>query len=424
MTWEDRYVRGSFRGLEFRTLATTVRAGQRRAVYEIPFDNRGVASVALGRKPRKYAITCVLLDADVDQKVTEFLAALEQPEPGLLVHPYLGRVMVVPADEVSVQLSTAQGGMAEISFEATESRAAVVAQGPAATASTRPDVYRWTGVLRQANEDAFTNSWSLEGVSDFVSTANISTLDTVLTNLAAINAVISRALAIPQETASQITAIALQIVDLAKSPQRLYETIAGAMETTYAALALVSGTLGIDVAPDGLSARPDAVSVSIASLKAAIESSDLTSGSPPAGLRDTPARERERTNRAALDQAMQAGALAAIIDAANKLTLPSAADNETVRDMLLDALDALFLQELQSAAVADALQDVRGAVWARFTAQGTAITEFTPGDNMPADVLAWQLYGDAERGQEIVERNDVSDPGELPGLVALEVLIQ
>jgi len=41
---------------------------------------------------------------------------------------------------------------------------------------------------------------------------------------------------------------------------------------------------------------------------------------------------------------------------------------------------------------------------------------------MPAIVLAYRLYGDAERADEIVARNRVRHPGFVPGGQPLEVL--
>lgn len=422
MSWEDRYVRGSFRGLPFFTTRTDIRAGQRRAVYEIPFDSRGAASIDLGRKPRKFSIDCFLLNSNIDQQAKQFLEALEQPGPGLLVHPYLGRMMVIPADEISVSLSNDAGGKADIHFEATESRAAQdTTSGPFPQPSPRTDVPKATAALRQANQESFEAHFALKSVADFVKDANVGTLETVLLNLSSINNTISAALSVPGELASEIDAISLQLVSLGDTPDKLYATVAGVIEKVFVAVARVAGRSGIDVSLSGSTARPDPVSVTLASLKAAIAATALTDGSLPAGQRDTPARARERENRAALDQMTAAAALAAVIDGANEVDLPADADNEAVRDLLLAALDTLFLQELESS-VSDAIQDVRAQVWARYTGTGTELTEYTPRDDLPADVIAWQLYGDAERMQEIVDRNAVSDPGAVPGLAELVVL--
>lgn len=424
-------IQGSYRGLRFYTLSTSVTPGHRRAIYEIPFDDRGAASVDLGRRPRRYALNICLISAaqqspagaeNLENQIKAFIDALDQPGPGLLVHPYLGRVMVLPDDNVSINTSTDRQGFAEISFTCVESRAVVRGDaGPEQQTETRAALPKATAALREANEQAFESTWLVEGAADFVRTAHLATLDTALANLRAINSVISAALAVPGELASTIQAIALQLTDLVDVPDRLYSSLAGVIESVYTTLRLVRGRLGGDVPPDGDTARPDAISVSISSLKQAIASVELTSGSPAPSQRDTPDREQERINRAALDHALHAAALAAICDAANELELPAKSDNETVRDLLLASVDALFAQEVASA-VADALHDLRAAVWSRYTGRGTTVTELVLQDSMPADVLAYQLYGDAERMQEIVDRNGVADPGAVPAMVALEVL--
>lgn len=434
MSFTDRYVQGSFRGLPFFTERASIRAGQRRAIYEIPFDSGGAASIDLGRRPRKFRLDVFLLEApgttqalapgmsrELDTDVKAFIAALEQPGPGLLVHPYLGRVMVLPDDSISIDLSTSEMGKASISFEAVESRAKTAA-APTVQSNTRAQVPRATAALRVANREAFVERFSVSDVVDFVRDANVNTLLTVLRNLRQANSLISSVLAVPGEFASQIDAISLQIASLVDTPQRMYDTLASAFLTVYNALGRVASRFGADTTPDSADvARTDAISVTVRSLKVAIQSAKLTDGSPAPGERNTPQRARERENRAALDQAMQAAALSEIIDAASDLTLPSKQDNEMVRDLLLDALEELFVQDLE-AGVVDALNDVRSAVWSRFSANEPLLTEFTPGQDTPADVIAYQLYDDAERADEIVDRNQVADPGNCPGLVPLEVL--
>ena len=49
--------------------------------------------------------------------------------------------------------------------------------------------------------------------------------------------------------------------------------------------------------------------------------------------------------------------------------------------------------------------------------------EHTPADTLPIERVAYNLYGDPERSEEILLRNpDVSHPGFIPGRVALKVL--
>ncbi len=427
MSFTDRYVQGSFRGLKFFTERAQVQAGQRRAIFEIPFDDAGAASIDLGRAPRKFSLSVFLLEQQVTQNeldldVRAFLAALEAPGPGLLVHPYLGRVMVLPDANISIDFDHAELGKATINFQATESRART-AQAPQAQPNTKAQLPKATAALRVANREAFSSRFNVSAIADFVRDANTNTLLTVLQNLRRVNGTISSVLAVPGELASQIDAISLQVVSLLDTPDKLYDTLSSVIDVVYLSITRVASRFGVDVSPDAPdAARPDAPALAVRGLKLAIQSAALTAGSPPAGERDTPPRAQERENRAAIDQGMNAAALAAIIDAANELSLPSKQDNETARDMLLDALESLFLQDLE-AAVADALSDVRAAVWTRFSGAGAALlTVFTPRDDMPADVIAFQLYGDAERADEIVTRNEIADPGQCPGLIDLEVL--
>lgn len=421
--YAERYQRGSFRGLPFFTQTWSVQVGQRRGVFEIPFDDSGAASVNLGRKPRRFRIDALLLGPNVDQDAQAFIAAIEARDAGLLVHPVLGQIMVVPGDAIDVHGSPQEGGAVSVGFEATESRART-APVPQAQTTTRASLPKATAQLRVANQEAFEKNFTLAGVADFVRDANLATLDKALQNLRLANGAVSAVLSVPGQFATQIDAISLQLASLLDSPERLYAALAGAIEKVFAAVGRVSGRFGVDVTLDSPdAARPDAVVVSIRALKQAIAASDLTEGSPPPGQRNTPPRIQERVNRGIMDQSLQAASLAAIVDAANLMELPSVQDNRAVRDSLLAAIENLLLQELDSGVV-EALEDVRAEVRRRYTNAGTAVTTFLPHDSMPADVIAYQLYGDSERADEIVARNEIADPGEVQGLVALEVLAE
>jgi prophage DNA circulation protein len=83
--------------------------------------------------------------------------------------------------------------------------------------------------------------------------------------------------------------------------------------------------------------------------------------------------------------------------------------------LMATAPDALYDQilDLRSAVLQDVAERVVNL---------PALRSYTPGATLPALVLAHQLYGDATRSQELLERNAIRHPGFVAGGQALEVL--
>lgn len=88
-------------------------------------------------------------------------------------------------------------------------------------------------------------------------------------------------------------------------------------------------------------------------------------------------------------------------------------DNELLREMSTPDDVYFALKDLQAAVVKDIAQTIRKLPEVR----GVTVSE-----NTPAVVLAYDLYGDAARADEIVSRNRLRRPGFVPAHTALEVL--
>jgi prophage DNA circulation protein len=89
-----------------------------------------------------------------------------------------------------------------------------------------------------------------------------------------------------------------------------------------------------------------------------------------------------------------------------------------IEALLPDAADASYA----------ALRDLKLAVVADITARAAdlkIITHYTPGETLPALVIAHALYGSADleaNVDDLVARNQIQNPGAVPGGRALEVL--
>ncbi len=100
MSWQARYQPGSFRGAAFRSEAHEKGGGRRLAVFEFPGRDEPLVE-DLGRKQRQFNLDCHVIGEDYVAARNALEDALEGEGPGLLVHPWRGRMMAVVLDYTS-----------------------------------------------------------------------------------------------------------------------------------------------------------------------------------------------------------------------------------------------------------------------------------------------------------------------------------
>lgn len=435
MSWRDRYVQGSYRGVKFWTRDATTTIGQRKAVYEHPFSNDGVTALALGRRARRFSITALLVGEDYDRDRDKLTEAIEKPGPGLLVHPYLGQVLVEIDSNVSIRESTDQGGMAEFSFDAQETRGGPAA--PTASPDTGAHLASRSEAVRASAKVAMERDLSLKDIRDYAASANLKTLDKVVTDLRELNGTISTALAVPARFAQQVQDIAEQTVRLIQAPGELVGTLNDAMAKVFSSVALVASTTADEVAPTSDTAEAlDAVRASVRGFGAALTlgpslgatagfegnpGTGAVTGDPPISAQNA----AQRRNHAAILHNSRALALSHLADVSAVQTYDSAQDARAARDQLTEALEMASASVIagfeNDPTVLDSLQDLRAAVYAHLSSLDLdQLAELYLMDVTSSLTLAYELYADATRAEEIEARNNQAHPGFLTG--KLEVL--
>ena len=94
-----------------------------------------------------------------------------------------------------------------------------------------------------------------------------------------------------------------------------------------------------------------------------------------------------------------------------------------IRDTVIAAIDTEQLTASDNVFVA--LSDLKTAVINDINTRALDLSKlvaYTPKSTLPAVVLAYRLYGDANRDEEIVTRNSIAHPGFVIGGRTLEVL--
>ncbi len=336
-------------------------------------------------------------------------------------------MVVISKDSLSITESVDNGEkFCEVTFTCVESRDPLPPGGQLA------------GLLNAANDarNAAGNSLAsrlLTTGPDFLLEDVFSVLDDTTNALRRANAVITSFLEAPGNFARRIDNISREIATLLDTPRKLFDAIDGFVELLMQAAGRVFDAT-----------KQEEVASSIAASN--ITNNALILVSPPdpifgsKGLGNavvsipaafiSPSRQQQRVNRAALSQSLKTSALANACGAL-ALTPP------TSRTEALDTaarLSAAIL-ELADGSVEgndvpddlyNALKDLAAALQAysdRVAGATASIRVYVVAGATPVEVLAYQLYGDAERAAEILERNPhIVHGGIIPGHTRLEVL--
>lgn len=408
MAWRDQLRTASFRGVAFKISAAGHEGGRRIALHEYPQRDTPFAE-DLGRRGRATSIEGYVLGPNYMADRDTLIRALDAAGPGTLVHPYLGTMSVV-CDHYRLSETSDEGGLARFSMSFMESGRQSFPTAVLDTAYVVSDaVTAAVGSVSLAFESAF-------AVASY-----------------------------PAFVADEAVGIALQTFDLV---ERAGATLRNSGEPLYAlAQAVTVARAGVI----GLVRTPATFASTMCDLTALMRASAATPRAAIAALtvlvaftpvlppiaEDTPSRARQLDNRPALLNLLHRAAALEIARASASVQLTSYDEAVALRETIADQLDQLQL--IAGDAVSnsddpvaednafDALGRVRLAVIRDLTARGGSldrIYQYTPATTQPALVLAYRLYGDADRAEEIVARNRslIRHPGFVAGGIALEVL--
>ncbi|RMC99882.1 multidrug DMT transporter permease [Aquitalea palustris] len=151
MSWKDNLLDASFRGMVFDCLQTEDEAERDTASHAYPYmDGEDVED--LGRKARQLRLTAVFFGDDYDSRLQAFLAMLDEPGHGELIHPVFGSMarMQLLRHVVRHSAEDVDYCTVELTFkEATPSQPFFVQQLPAQQAQSlalQADTVRQAGI--------------------------------------------------------------------------------------------------------------------------------------------------------------------------------------------------------------------------------------------------------------------------------------
>lgn len=383
----------SFRGVPFEVQEVNGTAGRRTELHEYPKRDKPFAEDN-GRAARTLRFDAFVVGADYVAKANALLAALEQPGPGTLVHPWLGTLTVSQDQQANVTFGGALG-FAKFSLNFVESGELTF---PTALSSTASQSRLAATNLETVTASDFAKVFTVDSFPDFVEQEATAALTRAMALVAGGTVPGLGDLGYPSAVASVLpTALALL-----RNPASLAQVVISALG--------VAGQAG-----NGL--RWLSLAQSLLRL-----AQNSVWAVPRAPVVYTPARYQSYLNTMATNTLMRQAALAQAVGVSSLVETTVYDDTLALRNGLTAALDAEALQA--SDTTFEALQTARTAVWRDLTDRsrdGARLTTSTPLETTPSLVLAYDLYEDASREGEIVTRNAIRNPGFVPP-VALKVL--
>lgn len=398
MSWKDKLLPASFRGVPFGVSANTRTGGRAAGVHTYPLRDKPFVE-DLGRIERRFSVDAFIVGDDYAATRDRLIDRLESPGPGFpskpagtLVHPTYGTLRVL-CTNFRVSESLDEGRMARVSMDFVEAgeelqpsgRSQHVDRADAAAAVSASEAARKfedevevAGVIEEVRAPLGS------GLRELAS--RIGALDVFggrSTDVAAVTDQLGR---IVRRTSELITAPA----DLVGAVQSMLRGVVASAGNAFGALTAYQ-TLFDFPSPTipGTGGQASQANANAAALRALIVE-QAVSGAVRAGA---------RASFPTLEDALEArDAVTAKLD-----ELSATADTQA--HFALEALRQVFID-----AVPPAERDL------------PRLRTITLPRNRPALVLAWELYDDAERDAELVDRNRIAHPLRLPGNVALQAL--
>ena len=413
------YLECSFRGVPFAILGSGGTAGRKFAVHDYPFRDNPKAE-DIGRRGRGFRVRGFVCGLLYQVQFDAVLAAVEQPGPGLLIHPTRG---VVNAAVLDFQWREPDGrsGVIELEFEFLEQKSllsttilaaaqAVIAVGSALLTSGASSDYQASTATGYAlgspvagAATAVCAAWAAQAaalsLSPTVTAAALAGLPTYYGRFVSGNAVVSE----PDATVD--TALA----DLVTGQGAVSAAVA-AVSSAIGPVALATATQGVSEALRGLVADPAAQIALLSQLAgfapAVVPSSAVIGGAIAAA-------------QAAAASLCRRSALASVALACSNYAPSSYDDAEALRTGIAALLGAEILVAADAGDDGSfgALRSLRAVVLkdladrASQLAQLITVTRNLP---IPAPLMAQQLYADGSRCADLILRADPVHPAFMP----------
>lgn len=402
-TWRDKMRPASFRGVPFEVEGDKVPIGRRVVTHEYPGKNLPKVE-DMGRVTREYKVTAFVAGADYMDKRDKLLKALETEGEGELVHPWLG-TMRVTAGVGEMAHSWKDGGMVTFDLTFTESgdQATPTAKVNTGKAASVAGASLADGALTRFEQAMATVNSAKVTVSQLSKAAGAA-MDALQQYAAPIAAAIGTAqnfASLVLNAPAELTGLIRGVLASVPGAFHMFDGFGSGLSSLFGKSSAVS-TLATVVPPQGeaAAAAHDAVVKLTQDLLIADtvkEVGEMPVATVPAPLPSAPSVDVQ------------------VLQPIERPEIPVADDVLEVREEIAETMweQAQTAPQWHYQLLTDARIQVSRHL-ATVARPAARLTTVTPGQPVPALVLAYARYGDATRADEIVVRNRASHPGFLP----------
>lgn len=396
MSWRERLQPGSIGNLTFHTEQAAGSGGRRLVVHEYPLQDVHYVE-DMGPSAGSQRLTIFLIGTDYDLARDDLIQLLKSEGPHTLIHPYLGTLRV-HINNYEWAITTRQGGYVQFNLD-------YVLDGkrkfPLSGNTNAQQLQSACDNCLEIATNTYTERFSVTSQPAFVQ-------DAALTQ-------ITNALAAMQDLSSQFGSL------LDADP--LTETF-DLFNNDLSSLLGQPATLASQVTSLIASLMGNSSSTATAVNGYTVLTNNIAS--TDAIQTTTPARAQQAQNQTATQQLLTTATTVETARLIAKESTPFVTYDDAIatRDQLLEQIDGLI--ENGSDTEYSPLVDLQTALMKRVddVAPGLQrVDQIQLQQSVPALVLAHTLYGDANKADELISRNNIKNPSFMPAGTNLEVLL-
>lgn len=412
MTWRDDLLDAELDGIKFLYTEISGQGGRRTEHFEYPGGLPNSNYVEdLGPSAKRYNIRAFLLGDNYHVTRQELEDVLNRGGPLPFQHPYRGLLRVKLLGDYTVTESDTQGGMATFDFTLVEAGGGFPTVFVATPAKVTALAASASSVVAEKTK------FDLLGAIQDVVNSVLNTFGKATSGMRKVNGKIGAALSLVDDATFAIQSFDDQIETLKSQPQNLMNKF----------LALKSAIMGLvkeheaPTAIDVVLPKVDPIRIALEAFRSMNEFEAEPSAIP------TPTEQFriEDNCHAEIQLADRAGNVIAAADTLASLEMENSTQAAEVQAELVGAFDAVLATDDLDPSIAESILALKAATIEHFVSQQSRLPDLTTYSlkkTIPALIVAYELYGDAARVDEIVERNKIRHPGFAPGGSDLEVL--
>jgi len=389
--WRDRLQAASWKGVPFHVEQHELEVGRRLSVHEYPLRDTPYTE-DLGRSARRYAVTGYLVGDNYMSVRDRLIEAAESGSVGELIHPYIGRLNVY-CKKCRARETTSDGGYVSLSLEFVEAGDRIM---PTTGAVPTDRVAAARDGLVAAVKKVFEENLQIRNVQGWVREAHSSNFRQLGEVLEAAQLTTKYGVETVASVVDSVASWSADIRDLIALPQTIAQSVSGTADTA------IRGIFGVRTHTTPHNARR--------SLEAmANYSAEETQGHGVVA-------RTINANAAVTTAFVRTLVIAELAQVSIDAEYGSYDEAVAARSVVLDLIE----EAIQSAAddpVYAGLLDLRVAVAEGLPDPGARLPHIdavTLPESRPSLVVAYRLYGNLDRDQDIITRNALRHPGFVP----------